>query len=71
MATLLDAVHVLQVWGFYTVVLPFFLVTAIIYGVLAKFKPFGERQGVNIIISIVVGLIFSILYSDTPEYRCC
>lgn len=58
MATLLDAVHVLQVWGFYTVILPFFLVAAIVYGVLAKLKPFGERQGVNIIISIVVGLIF-------------
>ncbi len=58
MATLLDAVHVLQVWGFYTVILPFFLVAAIVYGMLAKFKPFGERREINIIIAIVIGLIF-------------
>ncbi|MEM2954627.1 MAG: hypothetical protein QW625_01585 [Candidatus Nanoarchaeia archaeon] len=58
MATLLDAIGALQQIGFYSTILPFLLVTAGMYALLTKLKPFGELKFANIIISVVVGFIF-------------
>lgn len=49
--------------GFFTYVLPFLLIFAVVFGVLQKLKVFGQGQnnqgekGINAIIAIVVGLI--------------
>ncbi len=58
MATLFDAITISQQLGFYSTILPFLLVAAFTYGLLARFKPFGESKSVNSIVSIVIGLIF-------------
>jgi hypothetical protein len=58
MATLVDAVGVLQGFGIYDTVLPFLLVTAAMYALFVKFKPFGENKNVNILIAVVIGLVF-------------
>jgi len=59
MATLFDAITVLQGLGVYTVILPFLLVIALVYGLLSKFKPFGESREINSIISVVLALLFT------------
>jgi hypothetical protein len=38
-------------------VLPFLLVFALIYGILTKSKILGENQGVNVILSLALGLL--------------
>jgi len=58
MATLVDALGVLQTFGVYDTVLPFLLIMAGTYAVLTKYKPFGEMKGVNAVIATVVGLVF-------------
>ncbi len=59
MAALIDAVQVLSKLGFYQTIFPWLLVTALMYGMFTRFKPFGDKSGtVNIIISSVIGLIF-------------
>jgi hypothetical protein len=58
MATLLDAIGILQKAGVYATIIPFLLITAAVYALLVKFKPFGEHKWVNGIIAFVVGLIF-------------
>jgi len=58
MATLVDALGVLKSFGVYDTVLPFLLITAGVYAMLTRYKPFGETKGVNIIISTVIGLVF-------------
>src|SRR3990172_9828837 len=58
MATLLDAVGTLQSFGVYSTILPFLLITAVVYAVLLKYKTLGENKTVNAIIAIVIGLVF-------------
>ncbi len=43
--------------GFFSYVLPFLLIFAIVFGVLSKVKSFQDNKGVNAIIAVVVGLI--------------
>ncbi|MGB9675425.1 MAG: hypothetical protein ACPLYW_02435 [Candidatus Nanoarchaeia archaeon] len=62
MATLLDAIGILKQFGVYNTILPFLLITAAVYALLTKYKPFGELKFINGIISIVVGfLVISIM----------
>ncbi|MFH1332151.1 MAG: hypothetical protein ABIH63_02600 [archaeon] len=54
----------LESTGFYEVVLPFFLIFTIIFGILEKTKIFGEESHkFNIVIALVAG--FLIVRSDT------
>ena len=45
--------------GFFSYVLPFLLIFAIVFGILSKMNLFGgeERKGLNAVIAIVVGLL--------------
>ena len=43
--------------GFFSYVLPFLLIFAIVFGVLSKVKSFEDNKGVSAIIAVVVGLI--------------
>ena len=67
MATLFDAVTIVQELGFYSTVLPFLLVFALTYGILSNFKPFGDNKAVNMIIPIVLGLVF-ISFTKTSAF---
>jgi len=58
MATLFDAIGVLKTMGFYETVFPFILVMALIFGVLEKFKIFGEHKYVNATVATIVALFF-------------
>ncbi len=58
MASLLSGVELMQDMGFYSVVFPFILIVAIVYGLLSYLKPFGENIAVNMIISAMFGLLF-------------
>src|SRR3989344_426282 len=67
MATLFDAITLGQELGFYSTVLPFLLIAAFTYALLAKFKTLGESKSINIIISVVLGLIF-ISFTKTSAF---
>ncbi len=41
--------------GVFSYVLPFLLIFAFVYGLLAKIKVFGENKGVNAIIALAIG----------------
>ena len=43
--------------GFFSYVLPFLLIFAIVFGILTKVKVFPDNKGLNAVISIVVGLL--------------
>jgi len=43
--------------GLFTVVLPFFLVFTIAFAVLQKIKIFGDNKRVNLIVSLILGLV--------------
>jgi hypothetical protein len=58
MATLVDAVGLLQKLGFYDTVFPFILIFAGTYAMLTKFKPFGEMKSMNGLIAFVVAMFF-------------
>lgn len=53
-----DLFYQLEGSGLFEYVLPFLLVFAIIFAILEKTKIFGERNSVNIIVSIIMGLLF-------------
>jgi len=59
MAALTDALGVMDVMGFFTVVFPFILVFAILYGILSRLELFGEKSStINAIISLAVAIFF-------------
>jgi len=58
MATLVDVIGLFKAIGLYETVFPGILIFALVYGLLSKFKPFGESKGVNGIIALIVALIF-------------
>jgi hypothetical protein len=57
MASLLDALGLLETLGFYTVIFPFLLVLGIVYGILMQTKIFGESKSVNGLIATIIALI--------------
>ena len=52
-----DYILYLEQIGVYDVFLPFLLVFAIIFAVLEKTKIFGERSNINVVISVIIGLL--------------
>lgn len=57
MATLLDAFGVLDKLGIITVLLPILLIFGIVYGLLGKYKPFGDSAQINLLVSVAIALI--------------
>ncbi len=60
----------LQSWadaGFFTYVLPFLLIFAIVYGILNKMKIFGDEKGVNTIIALAVGFM-ALQFELVPQF---
>src|SRR3989338_10579622 len=54
--------------GFFSYVLPFLLIFAIVFGILTKIKLFGaENKGLNAVVAIVVGLL-SLQFSFVPIF---
>jgi len=47
----------LESLGFFTYILPFLLIFALVYGILSNIKIFKENKGVVAIIAIVIGLL--------------
>ncbi len=58
MATLVDALGTLKTFGLYETVFPFILILALMFGILEKFKPFGEHKYINATIATVIALFF-------------
>lgn len=52
-----DVLMQLEQMGFFSLVLPFLLVFAIVFGVLASSNIFKDNKAINMIISIAVGLM--------------
>jgi hypothetical protein len=60
----------LRVWeqaGFFSYLLPFLLIFALVYGILARMDLFKGNKGVNGIIALVVGLM-SLQFSFVPQF---
>lgn len=55
--TLKDVFAQWEQMGFFTYLLPFLLIFALIFGILTKIKLFKENKAVNAIIALVVGLM--------------
>ena len=56
-----DLFSVIQTWqevGIYGVLLPFLLIFAISFAIFEKIKIFGDKKNINIIVSLVLGLLF-------------
>ena len=52
--------NVLASWeqaGVFSYVLPFLLIFAIVFGILAKIKVFGDNRALNAVIALVIGLL--------------
>jgi hypothetical protein len=61
MASLIDALGVLQKIGAYETIIPWILIFAACYGILAKIKVFGDdakAKSVNLLIAIVIAFLF-------------
>ncbi len=67
MASLIDAIFVVKGLGFYETVFPFLLVAAVVYGVLMKYQVFGDKQIVNVLVSMVAGFMF-IAFVKTSQF---
>ena len=63
MAVLTEGINVLMKFGFYDTVFPFLLVVAVMFGMLSRYKPFGDNKTVNIVVSTVIGFFMIYLTS--------
>lgn len=58
MASLVDVIGVFKTIGLYDTVFPGILIFALVYGMLYKYKPFGENKMINSAVALVVALLF-------------
>ena len=58
MASLIDSLQLLENIGITQVVVPFILVTTLVYALLTKTGIFGESQTINLVIASMLGLLF-------------
>jgi len=58
MASLIDVIGTFKAIGLYDTVFPGILIFALVYGMLFKYKPFGENKGVNAVVALIVALLF-------------
>jgi len=62
--------EILQMWadiGVFRYALPFLLVFAVVFGVLAKSEVLGENKGVNTVVAVAVGLL-ALQFDFIPEF---
>ena len=62
--------NVLASWeqaGFFSYVLPFLLIFAVVFGILTKIQLFQNSKGLNAVVAIVVGLL-SLQFSFVPIF---
>ena len=52
-----NLLYQLESMGFFSYVLPFLMIFAVIYAILSKAKFLGDNNGINIVISLAVGLM--------------
>ena len=60
----------LSVWeqaGFFSYLLPFLLIFALVFGILTQIQLFRENKAINAIIALVVGLI-SLQFPMVPQF---
>jgi hypothetical protein len=55
--TLTDILNQWEIFGVFNYILPFLVIFAVVYGILAKTKLLGENKGVNAAISLAIGLL--------------
>jgi len=55
--TIPDILNQWTAFGIYDYVLPFLLIFSVVFGILASTNILGKQKGVNVIVSIVVGLL--------------
>ncbi|MBS3143292.1 hypothetical protein J4446_00220 [Candidatus Woesearchaeota archaeon] len=53
-----DLFYRLEGSGVFEYLLPFLLVFSIVFAILEKSKLFGDRKNINIIVSLIIGLLF-------------
>ena len=52
-----DVIYQLENVGVFEILLPFFLIFAVVFGILSYMRIFGDNRGVHIVIAFVVGLM--------------
>ncbi|MBU3913398.1 MAG: hypothetical protein KKB21_03885 [Nanoarchaeota archaeon] len=52
-----DFLNTLETYGFFAYVLPFLLIFALVYAILAQIKMFQDNRGAAVIVSLAVGLL--------------
>jgi hypothetical protein len=55
--TIADVLNQWQMAGVFDYVLPFLLIFSVVFGILASTNIIGKQKGVNVIVSLVVGLL--------------
>lgn len=55
--TIADVLNQWQTAGVFDYILPFLLIFSVVFGILASTNILGSKKGVNVIISLVVGLL--------------
>jgi len=58
MASLVDVIGLFKTMGLYDTVFPGILIFALVYGMLFKYKPFGDNKMINGVVALVIALIF-------------
>lgn len=64
-----DLLILLENYGIFDIVLPFFLVFAVVFGILQYMDIFGGHKGVHTIIALVIGLLAVRIPFLTEFYR--
>ena len=55
--TIADILNQWQTAGVFDYILPFLLIFSVVFGILASTNILGKQKGVNVIVSLVVGLL--------------
>ena len=62
--------EILYLWqdvGVFRYVLPFLLIFAVVFGILAKSEVLGDNRGVNIVVALAVGLL-ALQFDYVPDF---
>ena len=57
MPTAFDTISILDGLGFYGVIFPLILISAVVYGLLQKIEIFGDNQAINATVSVILAFI--------------
>lgn len=62
-----DLLNQLEAWGFFSYMLPFLLIFAVIYAILTNINIFKENKGAAAIVGIAIGLL-SLQFNVVPDF---